>query len=134
MTTAAVPQAEADAALTEKAACADEQQNGAQKPSMPVERFLFQTGHLVRRLRGYIKKEDFTRLSAMSTLIAETSAAFSAGALSEAARNLSETAHTGDVQKLYAALQTVEKEFADFKTAGAACMPASQHKGEHSHL
>jgi len=94
--------------------------NEAQNMPMPVERFLFQTGHLVRRLRGHIKKEDFTRLSAMSTLIAETSAAFSADALSEAARNLSETAHTGDVQKLYAALQTVEKEFADFKTAGAA--------------
>ena len=72
-----------------------------------IDRYVFQTGHLVRRIPEYLAKKEFARLEGIGAIIRESSAALSANLLISAGTALQRAAKQRDTDAVKKAFKNI---------------------------
>jgi len=81
------------------------------------ERYLFQSGHLVRRAYACCDKKDFSRLRTIGSCIGESSAELGLTFLAQEGKDLEDAALKADAEASRAIVHHMETALADFKKA-----------------
>ncbi|MGI5174368.1 response regulator [Treponema sp. OMZ 840] len=82
-----------------------------------IDRFMFQSRHLIRKARECCEKKEFLRLSRIGSTLKTSSALIGFYFLHNAGKQFEECAVKADTEELYKILASIETGFADFKTA-----------------
>ncbi|WP_428769729.1 response regulator [Treponema sp. HNW] len=92
-------------------------QNDKHTASDLIERYIFQTGHLARRIRDCLENKEFARLESIGTAIRESSADIKTALLTEAGRDLEYAAKRADLTEARNAFKHICSGLEAFKKA-----------------